>query len=53
MIRIFEKFSRKFSKIIPFVIFVCGLELFPANLIKNVSLKINDCFAMYLAVKYV
>jgi hypothetical protein len=27
-------------KIIPFVIFVCGPEHFPANLIKNVSLKI-------------
>jgi hypothetical protein len=48
MIRIFEKFS----EIIPFVIFVCGPEHFPANLINNVSLKMI-VFAMYLAVKYV
>jgi hypothetical protein len=36
-------------KTIPFVIFVCGSEHFPANLIKSVWLKIY-CFAMYLAV---
>jgi hypothetical protein len=27
--------------------FVCGPEHFPANLIKSVSLKIYNCFAMY------
>jgi hypothetical protein len=39
MILIF--YIEKFSKIMLFVIFVCGPEHFPANLIENMLLNIN------------